>query len=360
MVLLLQPFIERDPCIVNALAKAQFAGIDRMKFIAALLVIANHTGPLLQYNEYADFLLSGVISRIAVPFFFMASGFFFFRKLTGDKAADRRALLRYSKNVGWLYGISILIYLPLNVYTGYFTEDFSLSSFIKDIVFNGTLYHLWYLPALLIGLFIVYFLYEKSSLTFMLLCAALLYIIGLLGDSYYGIADQISGLTTVYDKLFLCFDYTRNGLFFAPLFLALGASAVKKTESQLVRKSTTYASLFSLFLVMMMGEALLLQAWELPRHNSMYIISVPAVYALFQWALLWKRQTERTNRELRVWIYILHPLAIVLLRGAAKAVSLEAVFITNSLVHYVTVCLLSIAMAAAAVRLSIIKIKLRP
>ena len=50
----------------------------------------------------------------------------------------------------------------------------------------------------------------------------LLYLCGLLGDSYYGLAAKVPALKWPMGKLFAISSYTRNGLFFAPLFLMLG------------------------------------------------------------------------------------------------------------------------------------------
>lgn len=40
--------------------------------------------------------------------------------------------------------------------------DNLLPNIIKDIVFDGTLYHLWYLPASIIGAVIAWFLIKKQ------------------------------------------------------------------------------------------------------------------------------------------------------------------------------------------------------
>ncbi|WP_054024730.1 acyltransferase family protein [Bacillus sp. FJAT-28004] len=339
-------------------SKPNYSGLDWLKFIAALFVIANHTSPLLSYNEYTDFLFSGIISRLAVPIFFMSTGFFFFRKLTGDKVKDQKALFGYIKKIGWLYSIAILLYIPLNVYKGDFSDHFTFVSFMRDIVFDGTFYHLWYLPALIIGLFITYYLYQKLSLSMLLVIGSLLYAVGLLGDSYYGITQNIAFLKHFYEWMFHIFDYTRNGLFYAPIYLILGIWAAKKPQP--ARKPIAYAALFLVSLALMITEASILKAIQYPRHDSMYVFAWPATYFLFQWALSWKGRTGKAFREWRVWIYILHPIAIVLVRGAAEFVKLEALFITNSLIHFVAVCLTSIFMAAVAVRISVIKFKFRP
>ena len=52
--------------------------------------------------------------------------------------------------------------------------------------------------------------------------AEALYLIGLGGESYYGLISNIPVLSTFYRGIFQVFDYTRNGLFYVPLFLLLG------------------------------------------------------------------------------------------------------------------------------------------
>ncbi|MGO4111567.1 acyltransferase family protein [Paenibacillus sp. YAF4_2] len=340
------------------MSKPNYSGLDWIKFGAALMVVANHTSPLLSYSAAADFLISNLFTRIAVPIFFMTAGFLFFRKMTGDLLTDRSALRGYMLKTLKLYITAILIYLPLNMYTGNFSGSFTAYSLIKDIVFDGTFYHLWYLPALILGLFITFYMYQKMKMKAMLASASLLYILGLLGDSYYGIMQSSSGIVHVYEGLFTVFDYTRNGLFYAPIYLAIGAWAAK---SQLPEpKPFVHAALFAVSLGLMFVEGTLLHSAGVPRHDSMYIFALPATYFLFRWSLQWKVQSNKTFREWRVWVYILHPLAIVLVRGAAKVTHSEQLFISNSLLYFASVCLVSIGMAATTVWLMGISRKIQP
>lgn len=50
--------------------------LDRFRILAALLVAAIHTSPLASVSEGADFFLTRVLARIAVPFFLMVTGQF--------------------------------------------------------------------------------------------------------------------------------------------------------------------------------------------------------------------------------------------------------------------------------------------
>lgn len=115
----------------------------RFGIAAAILVIAIHTYPLADLNSTADYLAAHVVCRIAVPFFFMASGFFLFP--AGTDPLD--ALPRFLKRSACIYAAAIALYIPVNLYTGYFKTEQLLPAMLQDIFFDGTFYHLWYLPA---------------------------------------------------------------------------------------------------------------------------------------------------------------------------------------------------------------------
>ena len=51
---------------------------------------------------------------------------------------------------------------------------------------------------------------SRTALT----AAGLLYLVGLGGDSYYGLTCQLPALEALYGEIFQIFAYTRNGLFF--------------------------------------------------------------------------------------------------------------------------------------------------
>lgn len=185
--------------------------------IAALLIVAIHTSPFISFSQIGDFMFTRIIARVAVPFFFMTSGFFLISRYT----YNTERLCAFIKKTILIYGTAILIYIPINIYNGYFKIDNLLPNIIKDIAFDGTLYHLWYLPASIIGAVIAWYLLKKANYSIAFLITFALYIIGLFGDSYYGIAENVSCLNNFYSLIFQVSDYTRNGIFFAPIFLCL-------------------------------------------------------------------------------------------------------------------------------------------
>ena len=318
--------------------RTAYTGIDEFRLAAALLVITIHTSPLASCSETGDFFLTRVIARVAVPFFLMASGFF----LISQYARDAGRLWAFLKKTAVLYGISIAVYLPLNLYNGYFSGKHFLPELIKDLIFDGTMYHLWYLPASMLGAGIAWYAVRRLGFKKALIVTLGLYAAGLLGDSYYGIAEKLPILSVFYQNLFEITDYTRNGIFFAPVFLVMGGMAAEEAaRGESLSLQICGAGLGVSFLLMSC-EGLLLRELGIQRHDSMYLFLLPCMYFLFR--LLLFRRGSRKER-IRTWallIYIIHPMMIVGVRLLAKLTGLESLLIYNSLVHFLAVSALSV------------------
>ena len=314
----------------------RYAGIDVFRFIAALLVIAIHISPLASFSETGDFILTRVLARVAVPFFLMTSGFFIISRYTRD--AEKRNT--FIKRIAYIYGIAIIIYLPVNLYTGYFSANNLIPKIIKDIFMDGTFYHLWYLPASIIGAAIAWQLVKRFDYRGALLFTAILYLIGLFGDSYYGVAEKIPGLSSFYSYVFQISDYTRNGLFFAPFFFVLGGFVAEAACKPSLWKS---ALGFGISLVLMIAEAIALHDAGLQRHDSMYLFLPPCMYFLFHMLLHVEGKQFVWARTLSLCIYIIHPMIIIAVRLFAKLFHLQSLLVENRIIHFLMVCFLSVA-----------------
>lgn len=327
--------------------RTAYTGIDEFRLAAALLVITIHTSPLASCSETGDFFLTRVIARMAVPFFLMASGFF----LISQYACDAGRLWAFLKKTAVLYGISIAVYLPLNLYNGYFSGKHFLPELIKDLVFDGTMYHLWYLPASMLGAGIAWYAVRRLGFKKALIVTLGLYTVGLLGDSYYGIAEKLQILSVFYQNLFEITDYTRNGIFFAPVFLVMGGMAAEEAARGERLSLRICGAGLGISFLLMSCEGLLLRKLGIQRHDSMYLFLLPCMYFLLR--LLLFRRGSRKER-IRTWallIYIIHPMMIVGVRLLAKLAGLESLLIQNSLAHFLAVSILSVGCSIAAAEL---------
>lgn len=301
------------------------AALDLFRLAAVVLVVANHTSPLVSVSPLWDFWFTRVLARVAVPFFLMVSGYF----LAKDQWRRTGVFL---KKTCLLYGAAVLLYLPLNWYNG----GYGPAEWVKKLLLDGTFYHLWYFPGVILGVLVARGLLRLGSRT-ALTAAGLLYLVGLGGDSYYGLTCQLPALEALYGEIFQIFAYTRNGLFFTPLFLLLGAAGVRWS----VR--TSAAGLCAAFAAMT-AEGLWLHGLQVQRHDSMYMLLPLVMVCLFSLLLGLNRGERRSCRKLSSLIYVLHPWCIVLVRGGAEVLGLEGPLVENSMGHFLAV----LASSAAA------------
>lgn len=193
----------------------------------------------------------------------------------------------------------------------------------------------------------------------------LLYLIGAGGDSYFGIAARIPALEHMYDVIFAVSSYTRNGIFYAPIFLLMGRmlrerkSGMKKTENT-VRAISTGWNIAGLCvsLTLMLVEGYLTFSLNLQRHNSMYLFLPTVMYFLFRLLLSVPGHAPGWTRDVSMIVYIIHPGVLIALRGIAGAAGLDWLLAENALVQFITVSTVSFA-AAVLIDLGYARIRIR-
>lgn len=134
-------------------------------------------------------------------------------------------------------------------------------------------------------------------------------------------------------------DYTRNGIFFAPIFFILGGFIADNRPQITFGKSFLG---FAISLALMLGEAMILHHFDLQRHDSMYVFLLPCMYFLFIVILHFKGKRLVSLRTASLIIYIIHPMMIVVIRLFSKLLHIQKLFVENSIVHYFAVCLTSV------------------
>lgn len=334
--------------------EAEYSRIDMFRAVAAGLIIAIHTAPFASINETLDYFMTYCLGRIGVPFFLMVTGYFV---LAPYYSGQEGAVKKYITKMLQLYSISIVLYLPVNFYSKQLPESFG--GVLKQLFFDGTFYHLWYLPAVILGTVFFLLLMKAAGNKWAGVISLLLYVIGLMGDSYYGLASQVPGLETIYEAMFQISSYTRNGIFLVPVFLWLGINVKWRKRMGNLQQVPVLAAAFGISVTAMLAEGFLTWYFEVQRHNSMYLFLIPVMFFLFQLLTCEERgsekriQNKRNNRiptwnlkrlrGISMWIYIIHPMCIILVRGCAKVIKLQSILVDNSLVHYLMVCMCSAA-----------------
>ena len=308
----------------------QYPLIDILKYLFAFLVIAVHTFPFSDIDPTFNLLFIASICRLAVPFFFVASSFFFFRK--------QHKIDHYLKRITLLYLVWTIIYMPFIIkgFLGSSNIGLSLLRLVIDLFINGSYYHLWFLPALLLGMYLANSVYQKWGLKNLVYLSIILYVIGY----FINIYGYHLNLTLINNYLDV-FETSRNGLFFALPYITIGLLLVKKKDdfrSDLVGFIISLGAFaFEIYIYFKMGY--------LNSLSSMYLSLWPLSYFLFALVLdLSAKYSFKDHFILRrssTFIYTSHIIFAIIL----------APFLNNQLIYYLLVSLSSALSALILLKL---------
>ncbi|MGO0106632.1 acyltransferase family protein [Streptococcus suis] len=189
--------------------------LSLIQFIGAILVIALHCRRLFE-AEQLHFIQKSIFSRMVVPYFMVTASFFLRRNYP---SLSKQYLIRYSKQyLTWsaLYLPFYLIYLTLQE----IPFPYYPLALLVGLTYTGTSYQLWYMPAFLLGLVLVHFSLEKWGWRITACLACLLYLLGSVETYSSYLAESI--FLTAFDSYKTFFFTSRNGLFYAPIFVLTG------------------------------------------------------------------------------------------------------------------------------------------
>ena len=193
------------------------SSISFFQYLFAIAVILVHSGRLTSY-EPLHFGLKSMLGRLAVPFFIVCASFFLKHSL-GNSQKMKAYLVKIVKT----YLFWSFVYLP---YAWLFFSSLRLPVYLFPagvliaLIYLGMCYQLWYIPAFLLGLFLVNQLVKRLGMVWTGFLALLLYCWGLI-ETYSAYLDTTSLLKgyQLYSNLFFT---ARNGLFYTPIFIYMG------------------------------------------------------------------------------------------------------------------------------------------
>ena len=152
----------------SAITKNNKNVFDLVKFIMAIFVVGIHTHPLENVQSPIVQSIFDTAFSLAVPFFFLCSGYLLARKMQGDyNSGENRELIRKMLfRILKKYLIWMAIYFPLAVY-GYAKSDYSPVQcavyYLRGLLLVGEHYHsypLWYLLSTVFACLFILILYK--------------------------------------------------------------------------------------------------------------------------------------------------------------------------------------------------------
>lgn len=141
-------------------AKKEYYGVDLLKFIMAIFVVAIHTQPFYGVESVIVQRVFNMITSLAVPYFFAVSGFLLFSKIHAPLSNEKSMVVceKYLSRVVSLYIIWNIIYFPITVF-GFKEYDMSFVRYVFECIrgffFIGQQFYSWQLWYLLSVSFVV-------------------------------------------------------------------------------------------------------------------------------------------------------------------------------------------------------------
>ncbi len=264
----------------NVITPKVNTGADILKFIMSVFVVATHTGLL------GDFILPFV--RLAVPVFFVLSGYFFFSKVNSiDNSYGKNAYLKKSvKHNLQLYAFWFIVLSPLTFYIrDYFSGGVikGILTILHNFLLGSTFQASWYVTALITGLVILFFLSKKCSNTLLIIIGAVLYIPALLSSNYLFISMLSEGTKEIYHVFTTVFLLPCRNVFAAMIFLVLGKIIAEKKDSS---DSDGYCMKALIGFGVLLAEILALDIGKAPIKDTDCFVTLPFIaYYLCRWVL---------------------------------------------------------------------------
>ncbi|MBV6395178.1 MAG: hypothetical protein HFACDABA_00749 [Anaerolineales bacterium] len=282
----------------------RFKRIDVFRIVAIFLVLWAHTqffDGITPQGTFARVVerVAVIAMRCAIPFFFIASGYFVGGRIMEEGGAQFHLTWKYSKKLLIVFAAWCAIYAAESpsVFLDLLREN------PETLFFVGTRIHLWFLPALLLAILCFRFWpFDKRGNSF-LAFGLVLFVVGLLGGSY--------AITPI--GLDLRFN-TRNAIFFSVPFFAIGAQL--HTRKPIVTARMAWG-LFFLGLALFLFETYVLWArWSaLPIRHDYLLGSIPYGLGFFLIAYAARDETRLENTlasysKYVLGIYVSHMLFI--------------------------------------------------
>ncbi|MDI9311840.1 MAG: acyltransferase family protein [Limnohabitans sp.] len=270
--------------------------LDILKVVMAFLVVALHIFPVSKIEGVEGFIsfeIASGITRIAVPTFFLISGYFLRNKLN-----DMAYLWKYAKRILLLYIIWQLIYLP-DLIRFYNLDWFSKTSMLLKLFYGY--WHLWYLLATVIsvGLLFVsrnFSVKVKSSIAFILLFFGYLFQIGIQSNFIHNLDLQF---------LYEIIGTTRNFLFFGFPMMLIG-TLYDNWKEPISKINWLLTPLWLLLLV----EVGFYYKYEVKAMDFLFVLPFLSMLT-FYWVNESKSVTVQTiHPTLSLGVYLCHPYAI--------------------------------------------------
>ena len=234
----------KDASLLKLSEKSEFIFTDFIKFICSILVIEIHINFFGEFNTFSRIIIKYTLCRMAVPFFFLSSGFFFFGKLENESSAKK-----YIGRICSLYAVYTAVYFFCRIPQIIADPLNTLKDWIPKIFIYASYIHLWYMLALAASCIIIFLLYKKLrvKLEAIVIVSFIFHLCGILLFSYGFYFKKFNLINTFLNWYHVNFHGIENAFFIGLMYVSLGCLIRKRSDKiQYSKKYIVLAIIFTI------------------------------------------------------------------------------------------------------------------
>lgn len=312
---------------MNSKERQYYPIIDVLRLIFALGVVSIHTMAFSSINENLRIATSMGICRIAVPFFFLVSGYFLYDRIqekSEPKSTLKKLLILY---IAWI-SIELITLFPTVL--NYLNSPMFI---IRRLLLVGVTGSLWYISSLILSIFLISKLLKNDNILFLIIIGMLLYLFGITGDTYYGLFNNI--LIDDYSSMFFL---PQIGITESILFISLGA-AINKYK---LNKKFNFPGILAIIsIIILLIETFILNKTGIAKDANMYLSTIIVAPLILIWALNYKKNNissefSKTCKEYSIGIYCSHQILMIWITILLPTLA------SNSMIKFILTLMLSI------------------
>lgn len=323
--------------------KTEYALVDAARLFFCICIVFLHSGAY--HLVPGEWFVLHCLLRLAVPFFFVVSGYFWGRGLHYGHANLRERLTRYIKRLLYPYVVFSMINIVLAVWEMILNGMDGRKIVLR--VLRSILFYpygaLWYVWASMIAVILLSWFIKREKLKLGILLGILLYCIALLMNSYYFLIEgtKIQRIVDIYLKITTS---ARNGIFVGFIFMAIGVSMAWADETQKERRVGLYWLLLTVSFIGLLAEVIYIRGKNTADDHSLFLsflVLIPSlVKILLNYEIPMKKERAILCRNLSVGIYYLHRIILSII----IIVTMIGAMPTNRPVNFVITLLICLAL----------------
>lgn len=265
--------------------KKQYNAIDILKVFFAICVVGIHTQIMQNENSNIEWGIFHGIFRLAVPFFFICSGFFLGIKLYKSNTIESGLIeiKKYIKRLIIPLICWLIIGLPIQIYN-YRENNFKIIilKLIRKLIFYpwGAL---WYLLAVIVAIIIIIPFYKRNKIKNAVILGGVFYFVALICNNYYFLIENTAIQKVVDIYLKICVS-SRNGVFEGLYFVSSGIYIAKLMQEGINLNNLKNKIIFIASYILLIMEIFLIKGQTYKDDHSlfiMFLVLIPEMLIFF-------------------------------------------------------------------------------